>query len=93
MTEQPRARQVGLALAMITRLLLLASIAWRGRLTAPLFSVEISGRDLILLGGGLFLLAKSTHEIHYKLEGGQARRGAARKQPSPSPGSSPRSCC
>lgn len=77
--EQPRARQVGLALAMITRLLLLASIAWIVRLTAPLFSVfsvEISGRDLILLGGGLFLLAKSTHEIHDKLEGGQARPGA-----------------
>ncbi|MDP2977117.1 MAG: TerC family protein, partial [Anaerolineales bacterium] len=77
--EQPRARQVGLALAMITRLLLLASIAWIVRLTAPLFSVfsvEISGRDLILLGGGLFLLAKSTHEIHDKLEGGQARSGA-----------------
>lgn len=76
--EQSRARQVGLALAMITRLLLLASIAWIVRLTAPLFSVfsvEISGRDLILLGGGLFLLAKSTHEIHDKLEGGQARPG------------------
>ncbi len=64
---------------MITRLLLLASIAWIVRLTAPLFSVfsvEISGRDLILLGGGLFLLAKATHEIHDKLEGGRARPGA-----------------
>jgi predicted tellurium resistance membrane protein TerC len=70
--QQPRARRVGLALAMITRILLLFGIAWVIRLTAPLFTVlehEISGRDLILIGGGLFLLAKSTHEIHQKLEG------------------------
>jgi predicted tellurium resistance membrane protein TerC len=82
--QQPRARTVGLALAMITRILLLFSIAWIARLTAPLFSVfsqEISGRDLILLGGGLFLLAKSTYEIHDKLEGeeghGTARAAAS----------------
>ena len=71
-TQQSRARTVGLGLAMITRILLLFSLAWIIRLTAPLFSVlgnEISGRDLILIGGGLFLLAKSTHEIHQKLEG------------------------
>ena len=71
-SQQARARTVGLALAMIMRILLLLSIAWLARLTAPLFAVfghEISGRDLILLGGGLFLLAKATHEIHQKLEG------------------------
>jgi predicted tellurium resistance membrane protein TerC len=70
--QQARARTVGLALAMITRILLLLSISWVIRLTEPLFSVfdeEFSGRDLILLGGGLFLLAKSTFEIHDKLEG------------------------
>jgi predicted tellurium resistance membrane protein TerC len=82
--QQGRARTVGLALAMITRILLLFSIAWIARLTAPLFSVlgqELSGRDLILLGGGLFLLAKSTYEIHDKLEGeeghGTARAAAS----------------
>ncbi|MHB1328859.1 MAG: TerC family protein [Gemmatimonadales bacterium] len=70
--QQKRARQVGLLLAMITRIGLLFSISWIIRLTAPLFTVlseEISGRDLILILGGLFLLAKSTHEIHSKLEG------------------------
>lgn len=70
--QQARARRLGLGLAMFIRIGLLFSIAWIIRLTAPLFSVleqEISGRDLILLVGGLFLLAKSTHEIHQKLEG------------------------
>jgi predicted tellurium resistance membrane protein TerC len=70
--QQARARQIGLALAMITRVLLLLSLTWIARLTEPLFAVfgfEISGRALILLGGGLFLLAKSTYEIHEKLEG------------------------
>ncbi|UCG84739.1 MAG: TerC family protein [Gemmatimonadota bacterium] len=81
--QQRRARQVGLMGAMITRLLLLLSLAWIIRLTAPLFAVfghEFSGRDLILLLGGLFLLAKATHEIHDKLEGESGRsnpRGAA----------------
>jgi predicted tellurium resistance membrane protein TerC len=70
--QQPRARRLGLALAMITRIALLASLAWIVKLTTPLFTVfaeEISGRDIILLGGGLFLLAKATYEIHDKLEG------------------------
>jgi len=70
--QQKLGRQVGLMMAMITRILLLFSIAWLTRLTAPLFNVfsyEISGRDLILIVGGLFLLAKSTYEIHERLEG------------------------
>jgi predicted tellurium resistance membrane protein TerC len=70
--QRGRARMVGLALAMISRILLLLSLTWIIRLTAPLFSVlgnEISGRDLVLILGGLFLLAKSTHEIHGSLEG------------------------
>lgn len=70
--QQAKARQLGLALAMITRILLLLSLNWIVHLTQPLFTVfhfPISGRSLILLGGGLFLLAKSTHEIHERLEG------------------------
>src|SRR6476659_5606796 len=70
--ERPRARRIGLSLAMFIRIGLLWSITWVMRLTAPLFTVlgnEISGRDLIMLVGGLFLIAKSTHEIHEKLEG------------------------
>ena len=69
---QPRARRIGLGAALITRVLLLFSLAWVIGLTAPIFSVlgqEVSGRDLILIVGGLFLLAKSTHEIHERLEG------------------------
>jgi predicted tellurium resistance membrane protein TerC len=70
--SRARARKVGLSLAMLMRIALLLSITWVMRLTAPLFTVvgqAISGRDLILIVGGLFLLAKSTHEIHEKLEG------------------------
>jgi predicted tellurium resistance membrane protein TerC len=70
--QQNRARTVGLALAMITRILLLLSLSWIATLTGELFSVfgfGVSGRDLILLGGGLFLVAKATYEIHEKLEG------------------------
>ena len=70
--QQNKARLTGLALAMVMRILLLFSIVWIMKLTLPLFAVfgkEISGRDLILIGGGLFLLAKSTFEIHDKLEG------------------------
>ena len=70
--QQPRARRLGLLGAMVTRVMLLFSLAWIIRLTEPWFRVvgqEISGRDLILIGGGLFLLGKSTYEIHDKLEG------------------------
>ncbi|MFQ5349300.1 MAG: TerC family protein [Thermoanaerobaculia bacterium] len=69
--RQP-AQLIGLGLAMGMRILLLVSLAWIIRLTEPLFSVfgnDISGRDLILILGGLFLLGKATHEIHHKLEG------------------------
>lgn len=69
--KRNRARTMGLALAMVTRILLLLTITWVMKLNAPLFSVfsnAISGRDLILIGGGLFLLGKSTHEIHASLE-------------------------
>ena len=70
--ERNKGRIVGLAMAMITRILLLLSLTWIMGLTKPLFELlahEISGRDIILLIGGLFLLAKSTHEIHANLEG------------------------
>ncbi len=70
--QQPRARRLGLLMAMGTRILLLMSLAWIIKLTTPwftIFGVEISGRDLILILGGLFLMAKSTYEIHDKLEG------------------------
>jgi predicted tellurium resistance membrane protein TerC len=82
--QQARARLVGLGLAMLTRILLLFSLTWVIGLTAPLFSVlgeEISGRDLVLLLGGLFLLGKSTHEIHGNLEGEEGE-GSARVAPS-----------
>ncbi|MBA3260861.1 MAG: TerC family protein [Gemmatimonadales bacterium] len=80
--QQPRARQVGLGLAMFMRIALLLSLSWIVRLTAPLFTVlgqEISGRDLVLLIGGLFLIGKSTQEIHHRLEGeeGEATGRAA----------------
>jgi predicted tellurium resistance membrane protein TerC len=78
--QRDRARKVGLALAMGTRILLLLSISWVIGLTKPIFTVldeEISGRDLILLVGGLFLLAKSTFEIHDKLEGKEGHSAAA----------------
>src|SRR5215213_11783401 len=75
--QQKRARTTGILLAVITRVLLLLSISWIIGLTEPLFTIasfEISGRDLVLLAGGLFLIWKSVHEIHQKLEGeeGQA---------------------
>ena len=82
--EQPKARTLGLGLAMLIRIGLLFSISWVMGLTEPLFEAfhhEISLRDLILLGGGLFLIAKSTHEIHEKLEGAEEKSGAAGKAP------------
>jgi predicted tellurium resistance membrane protein TerC len=79
--QRNRARTLGLLLAMGTRILLLFSLSWMMTLTAPLFGLlgrEISGRDLILIGGGLFLLWKSVHEIHNSLEGEEgAHAGAA----------------
>jgi predicted tellurium resistance membrane protein TerC len=77
--DQPRARRTGIMLAVITRVLLLLSLSWIIRLETPLFtvfSIDISGRDLILLVGGLFLLGKSTFEIHDKLEGQEGRASA-----------------
>ncbi len=88
--QQKKARQLGLALAMITRVLLLLSLSWVMSLTSDLFNVgswvnladeewlkklAISGRDLILITGGLFLIYKSTHEIHLKLEGEEDESG------------------
>jgi predicted tellurium resistance membrane protein TerC len=89
-SQQKNARQLGLGLAMITRVLLLLSLTWVMSLTAPLFNIgswigitneswlaktAISGRDLILLVGGLFLIYKSTHEIHNRLEGEEEDNG------------------
>ena len=77
--ERGKARRVGLGLAMFIRIALLLSITWVMGLTAPIFTVlsqEVSGRDLILIIGGLFLLAKSTHEIHDKLEGEEGHASA-----------------
>jgi predicted tellurium resistance membrane protein TerC len=70
--QQQRARQVGLGMAMLTRILLLISLAWIVGLTSELFTLygfSVTGRDVILIGGGIFLLAKATREIHDKLEG------------------------
>jgi predicted tellurium resistance membrane protein TerC len=78
-SQQGRARRTGLLAAMVMRVLLLFSIAWVIRLTAPLFSTfgrPISGRDLILIGGGLFLLGKATIEMHDKLEGEESHSSA-----------------
>src|SRR5690349_23616341 len=75
--QRDAARRTGLLAAMVMRILLLLSIAWIVRLTAPLFAIlgrEISGRDLILIGGGLFLIGKATLEIHERLEGAEPHR-------------------
>ncbi|MEO8527184.1 MAG: TerC family protein [Caldimonas sp.] len=80
--EQKRARLIGLFLAMFMRVGLLLVLSWIIGLTAPLFTVlaqEISGRDLILIGGGLFLIWKSTAEIHQSLEGAEGQTAAAVK--------------
>ena len=79
-SDQPRARTAGLAFAMVTRVGLLFSLTIIMKLTEPLFNLlgqDISGRDLILIIGGLFLIAKSTHEIHEKLEGEDAKTSAS----------------
>jgi predicted tellurium resistance membrane protein TerC len=81
---QARARRAGLALAMVLRILLLLSLTWIMGLTEPFLSIfgfEVTGRAVILMGGGLFLLAKSTREIHNKLESAD-EHGAARARPS-----------
>ncbi|NNF11945.1 MAG: TerC family protein [Gemmatimonadetes bacterium] len=81
-SARARARRVGLTIAITTRILLLFSITWIMGLTQPLFSTlgrEISGRDLILIAGGMFLLFKATREIHHKLEGEEGGHGAAAK--------------
>jgi predicted tellurium resistance membrane protein TerC len=75
--RQPRARIMGLGLAMVSRICLLLMLTWIMKLTEPLFAVlshELSGRDLILIGGGLFLLVKSTLEIHGQMEGDGGRK-------------------
>lgn len=83
-SERGRARRIGLAMAMGTRILLLASLAWMIGLTQPLFQLAghgFSGRDLILLLGGLFLLWKATNEIHNKLEGDHPEEGSSAVAP------------
>lgn len=80
--QRNKGRIIGLSLAMIVRILLLLSLAWIMKLTAPLFSIylyEISWRDIILIIGGLFLLAKSTHEIHHSLEGEEREKNNVKK--------------
>jgi predicted tellurium resistance membrane protein TerC len=75
--QQSRARYIGLGLALVMRVILLFSLTWVIGLTAPLFTAlgqEISGRDLVLLVGGLFLIGKSTHEIHGSLEGEEGHK-------------------
>lgn len=79
--EQSRARKVGLAMALITRLMLLAALAWIVTLTQPFIHIgrfELSWRDVILIGGGLFLLYKATHEIHNEVEGDAEDKGPGR---------------
>jgi predicted tellurium resistance membrane protein TerC len=81
--QQAKARQIGLALAMIMRILLLLSLSWIIGLTKPLFTMigfDVTGRAIILIGGGLFLIAKSVHEIHNKLEGEESH-GEVRVMP------------
>lgn len=80
--QRDKARILGLALAMITRIGLLASLFWIMKLTQPLFTIfenEISGRDIILIIGGLFLIYKSTHEIHSQLESNEDEKQISKK--------------
>jgi predicted tellurium resistance membrane protein TerC len=79
--QRNRARFLGLALAMLMRIALLLTLTWMMRLTAPVLTVfgqEISGRDMILIGGGLFLLAKATYEIHAQIEGDEEHKAASK---------------
>lgn len=81
--QQKLARQIGLALALIMRIILLSMIVWIAKLTDPLFTVlahDVSWRDIIMLGGGLFLLWKGTQEIHHSLEGGEEDAATAKKK-------------
>jgi len=81
--QQARARQIGLMIALGTRLVLLAAISWIIRLTAPVFAIagqDFSWRDLILIGGGLFLLYKGTQEIHARIEGEGEHKAAGPAQ-------------
>lgn len=81
--QQAKARTVGLMLALVMRIILLMLIFWIAHLTAPLFAVlgnEISWRDIILIGGGLFLLVKGTMEIHHSVEGDEGGKGVSLKQ-------------
>jgi predicted tellurium resistance membrane protein TerC len=85
MHQRDSARVVGLSLAMITRLLLLFSISWIAGLTAPiieLWDVELSGRDLLMLGGGVFLIVKAVREIHEAMEEAQASETGGRRSTS-----------
>jgi predicted tellurium resistance membrane protein TerC len=80
--QQARARYIGLSLALIMRIILLSMIAWLASLTQPVFTLfgeEFSWRDIILIGGGLFLLVKGTSEIHHHVEGGEANDSMAKK--------------
>lgn len=80
--QRDKARILGLALAMLTRIALLASLFWIMKLTQPLFTIfgnDISGRDIILIVGGLFLIYKSTHEIHSQLESAEDERQISKK--------------
>lgn len=82
-SQQARARAIGLTLAMVMRIVLLMLIFWIAHLTAPLFTVlgnEISWRDIILIGGGLFLLVKGTMEIHHSVEGDEGEKSVNLKQ-------------
>src|SRR4029077_9123409 len=82
--RQPKARRLGLFLAMFIRIGLLATLAWMVKLTATLFTVlgqDLSGRDLILLAGGLFLIFKATREIHERLEGEEGEASARAAAP------------
>lgn len=81
--QQAKARTIGLSLALVMRIVLLMLIFWIAHLTAPLFSVlgnEISWRDIILIGGGLFLLVKGTMEIHHSVEGDEGEKQTSLKQ-------------